>query len=352
MASVKKAAIRAGLNTLYFSGLHHLMRPVCGGVGVILTLHHVRPRRRAAFQPNRPLEITPRYLEAAIAQLKRWKFDIVSLDEMYRRLTNREFGRRFAVFTLDDAYSDTIEHAYPVFKRHDAPFAVFVPTSFPDRRGELWWVAIEAVIAKNDTIGLVMSGREQRLDCRSVHEKRELFEALYAWLRTRDSDDDIRRIVRDLAARYHVDIAGICEQQCLSWDQLGELAKDPLVTIGAHTVNHPILSKLPLAKVTAELKMSRAVIEGALGIAPTHFSYPFGQKSTAGQREFRVARDLGYKTALTTRAGVLFPEHINQLWALPRISLNGDFQQLRYLRVLVSGAATAIQNGFRRIDAA
>jgi peptidoglycan/xylan/chitin deacetylase (PgdA/CDA1 family) len=352
MASIKKTAIRSGFEALYFSGLHHVMRPLVGGVGVILTLHHVRPRRRAQFQPNRLLEITPRYLDAVLTQLRRWKFDIISLDEMYERLTTKRFDRRFVCFTLDDAYADNLEFAYPIFKKHDAPFALFVPTSFPDRRGELWWVAIEAVIAKNDAIGLLMHGREQRLECHSVREKRELFDALYGWLRDRDSDDEIRQIVRDLAARYHVDIAQICQQQCLTWDQIGELAKDPLVTIGAHTVNHPILSKIPTAKVTAELKMSRAVIEGAIGKAPAHFAYPFGQRYSAGVREFRIARDLGFKTALTTRPGVIFPEHINQLWSLPRISLNGDYQQLRYLRVLVSGAATALWNGFRRVDAA
>src|SRR5262245_27394987 len=143
MGSLKKTAIRAGLETLYFSGLHHLMRPLCGGVGVILTLHHVRPRRRAAFQPNRLLEITPRYLDAAVGHLRRWGFDIISLDEMYDRLTTKNFGKRFVCFTLDDAYADNIEFAYPIFKKHNAPFAMFVPTSFPDRRGELWWVAIE-----------------------------------------------------------------------------------------------------------------------------------------------------------------------------------------------------------------
>jgi peptidoglycan/xylan/chitin deacetylase (PgdA/CDA1 family) len=352
MASLRKAAVRAGLETLYFSGLHHAMRPLVGGVGVILTLHHVRPRRRAAFQPNRILDVSPRYLNAAIVQLRRWGFDIVSLDEMYERLTTRNFDKRFVCFTLDDAYADNLEFAYPVFKKNNAPFALFVPTSFPDRRGELWWVAIEKIIAKNDAIGLIMNGREQRLDCRTLSEKRELFDALHAWLRERESDDEIRRVVRDLAARYHVDIAQICDQQCLTWDQIGELARDPLVTIGAHTVTHPILTKIPAAKVASELKMSRAVIESAIGSAPAHFTYPFGQRYAAGQREFRAARDVGFKTAMTTRPGVIFPEHINQLWSLPRISLNGDFQQLRYLRVLVSGAATALWNGFRRVDAA
>ena len=85
---------------------------------------------------------------------------------------------------------------------------------------------------------------------------------------------------------------------------------------------------------------------------PRALRYPVGDRTSAGPREFRIAAELGFKTAVTTRPGVLFPEHGEHLTALPRISLNGEYQQLRYGRVLLSGAATALWNGFRRVDAA
>lgn len=351
MAGSHHNVIRAALEGLYFSGAHALLRPFVGGIGAILTLHHVRPPRPDRFQPNRLLEVTPQFLEKVARRLRRSRLDLITLDELHRRLTEGYSGRRFVCVTIDDGYRDTLNWAYPILKKYEIPFALYIPTSFPDRLGELWWLALEAVIARNDRIGLVIDGSDQRFDCHSVEEKRNLFAWLYAWLRSLDSEEELRRVVRDLSGRYQVDIAAFCDELCMTWDELALLAREPLVTIGAHTVNHIMLKKAPEKTARSEMEMSQAVIEASLGVKPQHLAYPIGDQTSAGPREFRIARELGFKTAVTTRPGVLFAQHREHLTALPRISLNGEFQRMRYVRVLLSGAATAVWNGFRPVNA-
>ena len=352
VAGANKTLIRTGLEALYFTGSHLLLRPFFRGVGAILTLHHVRPPRREAFQPNHLLEITPDFLEEVIVHLRRADIDIITLDEMRRRLIERTFWRRFVCFTFDDGYRDNMRYAHPILQRHRVPFALYLPTSFPDRLGELWWLALEAAIARNDRIGIVVDGKDRRFDCRTTAEKYEVYEAIYWWLRGLPTEQDLREAVRDICDRYSVDMAAFCDELCMTWPEIAELAADPLMTVGAHTVNHVRLHKVTAEVARSEMANSVAIIEASLGTRPRHFAYPVGDATSAGPREFAIAAELGFETAVTTRPGVLFPEHREHLMALPRITLNGEFQRLRYLDVLLSGAATGTYNRFRRVDAA
>jgi peptidoglycan/xylan/chitin deacetylase (PgdA/CDA1 family) len=230
---MKKAVMRTGMEALYFSGAHRLLRPLLGGVGAILTLHHVRPPRADRFQPNRLLEVAPEFLEDVIVGLRREDVELISLDDMHRRLIECDFRRRFMCFTFDDGYRDNLRHAFPILKQHKVPFALYIPTSFPDRLGELWWLALEAVIARHTRIALVMDGQDRRYDCDSAEAKYELYDHIYWWLRSLDSEDDLRRTVRDLAARYGIDDAAFCNDLCMTWEEIGEIAADPLATVGA-----------------------------------------------------------------------------------------------------------------------
>jgi len=215
--------------------------------------------------------------------------------------------------------------------------------------GAILMLALEAVIAQNDMIRVRLDGRDRWFECRSVKDKREIYNYIYAWLRQLPTEEELRQIVRDLCARHQVDMPAFCDL-CMGWDELATLAADPLVMIGAHSVNHPILTKLDDKAVRAELGSSSSVIEAALGVRAAHLAYPVGDRSAAGPREFRIATELGFKTAVTTRPGVVFPQHAERLTALPRISLNGNFQRPSYAKVLISGAATGLWNGFRPVN--
>jgi peptidoglycan/xylan/chitin deacetylase (PgdA/CDA1 family) len=347
----KTTLIRAGLDALYFSGSHLLLRPFFGGIGAILTFRHVRPPRREGFQPNRHLEVTPAFFERVVRSMRRSKIDIVSLDEMHRRFVEADFARRFVCFTFDGGYRDNRIWAYPILKKHAAPFAIYIPTTFPDRVGELWWRVLEAIIEKYDRIALLVNGEGRRFECGTTRQKRQLYADLYRWLLTLSEHQEIRSTIRDLASRYSIDPSAI-DSLCMSWQEITELAQDPLVTIGANTVNYPILAKAPAETVLSELKMGQAVIEAATGVMPEHLAYPFGEPGTVGPREFAMAAELGFKTAVTNCPGMLFPEHHEHLTALPRIAIDGAYQQRRYVRVFMSGAATAVWNGFRDVAVA
>jgi peptidoglycan/xylan/chitin deacetylase (PgdA/CDA1 family) len=347
-----KTIIWAGLETLYFSGGHHVARRFLSGVGAILTLHHVRPPRPDAFQPNRTLEITPEFLDEAVTRLKGQGIDLVSLDEAHRRLRDGDFARRFVALTFDDGYRDNRDHALPILKKHGVPFTLFVPSSFAEGTGDLWWIVLERAIAKSQAIEVAMNGETRRFECATDAAKEETVTTVYWWLRTLASETEMRAIVAGLAARAGVDTGGICREFCMDWEELRPLARDPLCTIGAHTDTHIMLRKATADVARAEMQAGVERIEAMLGLRPRHFSFPVGDPTSAGPREFALAGELGFATAVTTRPGILFPEHSAHLTALPRISVNGDFQRLRYLDVLLSGAPSYLLNRFKRVAAA
>jgi peptidoglycan/xylan/chitin deacetylase (PgdA/CDA1 family) len=352
MKQFRNNVIRAGLGALYFTGAHYLLRPIFSGVGAIFMLHHVRPRRDAEFQPNRHLEVAPEFLRAMLAHLRSRDVDIVTMDEVHRRLIERNFSRRFACFTLDDGYRDNRDFALPVMREFDAPLTMYVASDFAEGIGRLWWIALEMTIARASSIEVTIGGVATRLDTSGTAAKQAAFDRLHDWLRSLPGEHDIEREIAALCARHGVDEAAICRELCMSWDELKPFADDPLVSVGAHSITHCNLARQSEEIASNEMAISRARIENVLQRPVVYLAYPYGDKDAAGPREFALARTAGYKTAVTTRPGMIFPESAGHLTALPRVSLNGNYQHKRILPVLTSGAATAMWNGFRRVDAA
>jgi peptidoglycan/xylan/chitin deacetylase (PgdA/CDA1 family) len=287
-----------------------------------------------------------------LSHLRAGGIDIVTMDEVHQRLAERNFSRRFACFTLDDGYRDNRDHALPVLREFDAPCTVYAVSDFAEGTGRLWWVALEMAIARTNAIEVEIGGTAAHFDTATPAAKQFAFDRLHDWLRSLPGEHDVEREISALCVRHGVDESAICRQLCMSWDELKLFADDPLVTIGAHTITHCNLAKQSEENALHELSTSRRLLEQALGRPVLHLAYPYGDRIAAGPREFALANAAGFKTAVTTRPGMIFPESADYLTALQRVSLNGNYQDERILPVLTSGAATAVWNGFRRIDAA
>ena len=199
-------------------------------------------------------------------------------------------------------------------------------------------------------VACTIDGKDLAVSTSTVAEKDAVYHALY-W-RLRKIDESIARaVVATLCRDAGICSSTLCRDLVLGWDELRALAADPLVTIGGHTQRHYALAKLGAGAARYDMAASIARLETELGRPVRHFSYPFGDDCSAGAREFELARELGLTTAVTTRKGLIHGRHVNAMTALPRVSLNGDYQDWRYTKALLTGAPFAMYDLAKRVVA-
>ncbi|MEL6227833.1 MAG: polysaccharide deacetylase family protein, partial [Pseudomonadota bacterium] len=158
--------VKAALTALHAIRADRVFDAASDNCGVIFMLHHVVPEMPKGFAPNRILKITPEFLELAIDEARAAGLDFVSMDEAGRRLRQPEGARPFACFTFDDGYRDNFTYAYPVLKRHNVPFTIYVTPAFADGDGDFWWLTLEEVIARATRISVPLPSGERAFDTR------------------------------------------------------------------------------------------------------------------------------------------------------------------------------------------
>ena len=340
--------LRAALQAMRFTRIDAAFAPVARGAGAILMLHNVRPFERRDFAPNRILEITPEFLETVIGLVDEAGFEAISLDDAYRRMTGElQSDRPFVCFTFDDGYRDNRDFALPILKRHNIPFAVYVPAHFADGRGKLWWLTLEEAIRRSQSIDVEIGGVRLQLPCGDAEEKQRAFDQIY-WALRPLPDSEVHTIVDSLADCVGLDPMAFGRDLIMGWEELHEFAQDPLVTIGGHTLSHVSLAKLSEEDARFEIGESVRRLEDQLGQSCGHFSFPYGDVGSAGPREYSIARELGLRTAVTTAKGLVPSGEEFNLHAIPRLSLNGDFQDPDCVRALLSGVPFALFNWAKR----
>lgn len=335
---MRDSAIKLALGAARWTGAAALARQFLAGSGAILMLHRVTVQNWSPLGLNAGLAITPGFLDEVLAGLRRRGQTIVAMDEMLEAISANRSHQVVAI-TADDAYLDNLTEALPVFEAHGAPFTIYVAPGLVSGEMLPWWEVAEELVMAREELQLP----EFTLSCRTMAEKRVAACRLMQWLENgvpeMEQQEALRRLGADPGPR----------RRFMNWDELRRLASHPLVTLGAHTVHHVALARLEEAQALKEMQDCVSIIAAETGSCPRHFAYPYGHEAQAGAREVALARQAGFATAVTTRHGVLIPRNAQHPHALPRISINGNFQRVDDLATLMSGLTTPLANRGRRL---
>ncbi|MGB3390570.1 MAG: polysaccharide deacetylase family protein [Pseudaminobacter sp.] len=335
---------RLALNAVSYGGLDRLARPLLGGVGVILMLHRVTADPGSATGANRHLAITPDFLDAVLQDMKAAGFEFLTLDDTLDRLAQAPGDRRFATVTADDGYRDNLLEALPVLEKHQAPMTIYIAPGLIDGVVDLWWEVVEEIVNTGQALSLKASDGPMILDCSEPVARAAASRHLQAFLTTEVSEEDQRSVLCELARSCGVDLEATRRRLLMDWEEIRTIAAHPLITIGAHTVHHYSLKRLGEEQARSEIAEAGRILATRLGTQPRHMAYPYGYAAAVGEREAALAKAAGYASAVTTRHGLLRPEHARHLHALPRLSLNGRYQKLAYIRAMLSGITTPLAN--------
>lgn len=123
----------------------------------------------------------------------------------------------------------------------------------------------------------------------------------------------------------------------LTWKQIREMAKDPLVTIGAHTASHLHMAAASSARMGDEMSRSLARLEEELGYRPDIFAYPFGEASL---ETLSVVRGFGMKAAFGQHSGAMNSD--SDLYYLPRFALNEKYGDLKRFEMVSTTLALPV----------
>lgn len=264
----------------------------------IQRMRNVPGARIITFHAVGPPECTAKVFEQTVAFCKKY-YDVVSLAVITENLAKQHPDlKKQVALTFDDGLRNNLTFAYPILKKYTAPATFFVCPGLVERGSWLWnqeararlrWMRQGALTELADSLGRPGSNHlrivdwMKKLPTRSrMHVEQVIREATPAWRPTRSQE-----IANDL----------------MSWDELKIL--DPkLITIGAHSTNHPILANCTSEELIHEIVECGPLIEKRLLKPVDFFCYPNGDFNPLVTRFV----EKNYRASTITQPGIINEE--------------------------------------------
>lgn len=245
-------------------------------------------------------------------------FSVISLRKALEMShdSNDKLGAR-VVLTFDDGLRNNYSIAYPILSRYRLPATFFVCPGLIESQKWQWPYDVKQRLLSCNKNDLAIFCNNYGIGDRVVVND--------------NGEVDVRKIVSymktvktDVRKKMEIFIWSMTQNfkptalqnkmfSTMNWDELRSLSPD-LITIGSHTVNHPILTNLPFEEMLFEIQESRHWLERRLNRPIEYFCYPNGDYDEPTSKV--VAEN--YKAAVTTKEGFFNKEDdVYQIHRIP-----------------------------------
>ena len=303
------------------------------GKGLIFMLHRVLPEdERNQFTLNKDLAISPEKLEEFILLFKAKGYTFVSLDEVQGWLEKKTtIHEKFICLTFDDGYRDNLIHGLPILEKHAVPATIYVTNCFPNGTGILWWYLFEMHAKTAKQLKFKSSLGRFDFSWENSEQAHAQFSKISEAIKSIPISE-LLTVLMEAFGKTSLEFEELCRSVSLSWDEIVTLSKHPLITIGAHTMQHVSLKQQALSDVENEMRLSKKELESNIGKEVYHFAYPFGGTFDVGLRDLELAQLVGFKTSTLNQAGNIFKSNKKAMNGLARMPLGNstDDQRMNY----------------------
>jgi len=250
-------------------------------------------------EDNLGLCISPDFFEAQLKYLADC-YNVIPMSEAIEKLASGNLARNSVVITFDDGWRDNYINAFPLLKKYKIPATVFV-TYEAIEQGTFGWCSFDKAILNSCHTELDLSFFGLgTFSLNDQEQKESLISFLHQKLKRLDNSTT-------LAVIEHVtnELGGVDgERVMLSWQEIKEMQASNLITIGAHTVTHPILTQISQPQAKYEIEEGKRLIEDKTGTIIDFFAYPNGSSNDFNSEIIGMVEKSGYKSAFSTIPGV------------------------------------------------
>lgn len=265
----------------------------------ILIYHKVSPDPHPYYEP-----VAPEVFERQMSFIGR-HYRVMDLLELVERSATGSVPPKAVAITFDDGYRDNYDYAFPILKKLGLPATIFVATGVTGTRNRLWHDRVfdafrftkaeHARLNYPHTRELILDSPQARKE--SLHSALTAVRSLWGQAQ--------RRLVEDIEDAL-LPVLPSEPPLMLDWDQIAEMHANG-ISIGSHSVSHPILSRLPDEELKRELSESKRELSERLGAPIEAFAYPNGKADDYSPSVKKILNDCGYRCAVTTVRGFNIP---------------------------------------------